>query len=68
MVRADAKPVACPARNGELADSASSSGRWTRSRFISLTASSGSGTPTWTCSAKVGSRRASSRIVRRMSW
>ena len=61
-VRAEARPVSRPCQKGELAESASSSGRCERSRLAARIASSGSGTPTCTCSAKVGSRRASSRI------
>ena len=62
MVRVDAKPVALPCQNGEFADSASRSGRCVRSRFRSLTAECGLAIPTWTCVARVGSRRASTRI------
>src|SRR3954454_5734170 len=61
-VRAEARPESRPCQNGELADSASSSGTWARIRLSSPIASSGSRTPTCTCSANVGSRRASSRI------
>ena len=64
-MRTEAIPLSRPCQNGELAESASSSGRWTRSRASARAAISGSGTPTWTCSANVGSRRASSRIE---SW
>ena len=62
MVRVDAKPVALPCQNGEFADRASRSGRCTRRRFSSLTAARGLAIPTWTCVARVGSRRASTRI------
>ena len=55
-------PVSRPCQNGEFTDSASSSGRCARIRLTSRMASSGSSTPTCTCRAKVGSRRASSRI------
>ena len=60
-VRADARPVSRPCQNGEFADRASRSGRWTRMRLATRIATSGSGSPTWTCSANVGSRRASAR-------
>ncbi len=66
-VRAEQMPASRPCQKGELADSASSSGRWARMRFSSRVADAASATPTWTCSAKVGSRRASSRIVRWIS-
>ena len=52
-----------PRHSGELADSASSSGRWARSRLSSRIALSGSATPMCTCRAKVGSRRAIPRMV-----
>ena len=61
-VRALARPVSRPCQNGELADSASSSGRCARIWFSAASAPAGVGTPTWTCSANVGSRRASARI------
>ena len=67
-VRAEARPVSLPCQRGELADSASSSGRWPRIRFISSIAASGEATPTCTWSAKVGSRRASSRIESYTCW
>ena len=61
-VRAEARPVSRPCQKGEFTDSASSSGRCARIRLTSSMPASGSGMPTCTCSAKVGSRRASSRI------
>ena len=60
--RADARPVSRPCQNGEFAASASSSGTCTRIPRSARIADSASGTATWTCSANVGSRRASSRI------
>ena len=61
-MRADAKPQSRPCQNGELADSASRTGMLRRKPFKSRIASSGSGAPTCTCRAIVGSRRASTRI------
>ena len=42
-VRAEARPVSRPCQNGELADSASSSGRWARSRLAARIAVLGVG-------------------------
>ena len=61
-MRAEASPVSRPCQYGELALSASSSGRYSRSPSSARTARTGSGTPTCTCSANVGSRCASARI------
>ena len=63
--RIDAKPESTPRQNGELVDSASSSGRSSRRPSSARTAVAPSGTATWTCSAIVGSRWASARIARR---
>ena len=67
-VRAEARPLSRPCQNGELPDSASRTGRWPRIAFSARSAASGSGTATWTCSPKVGSRRASSRIDACTNW
>ncbi len=61
-IRVEASPVSRPCQYGELAESASSSGRYSRIPSSARTARTGSGTPTCTCSAKVGSRCASARI------
>jgi hypothetical protein len=60
--RAAASPVSRPCQNGELAASARSIGTCTRMPRSARTADSGSGSATWTWSANVGSRRASSRM------
>jgi hypothetical protein len=65
-VRVDANPVAQPRQNGEFADTASSSGRCARMRFMSRIAAAGVGTPMCTCVASVGSRSASPRIEEAM--
>ena len=67
-VRAEARPESCPRVKGELAASASSTGTCARMPSKARTASSASGTATCTCSAKVGSRRASSRMVECRYW
>jgi hypothetical protein len=67
-VRADASPVSRPCQYGELAERASSSGRCTRIRLATRIATSGSGSPTCTCSANVGSRRASARTDPITAW
>jgi hypothetical protein len=61
-VRAEERPVSRPCQNGEFTESASRIGRCARIRLTRWIADSASGTPTWTWSAIVGSRRASSRI------
>ena len=61
-VRAEASPLSRPCQKGELAESARSSGSQTRIPLVTRIAVSGSGIPTWTWRANVGSRRASSRI------
>ena len=66
--RAEASPVSRPCQNGEFADSASSSGTWTRNPRNARTAASAPGTATCTCIANVGSRRASSRIESWIDW
>ena len=60
-VRIDAKPPSRPFQNGELAERAIRIGTLRRSPLRSRIASSGFGTPTCTCNAIVGSRRASER-------
>ena len=61
-------PLSRPRQYGEFAASASSTGMCTRMRPSAAVAISGSGIATWTCSAKVGSRRASSRIESWIAW
>ena len=55
--RALAKPESVPNQSGELAASATSSGRWRRRPLNTRIAASASGMPTWTCSAHSGVRR-----------
>ena len=57
-VRAECRPASRPSRNGELAETASSSGSTGRSRSQTRTARSMSRTPTWTCRLKVLLRQA----------
>ncbi len=60
-VRIECRPEFSPSTNGELADSASSSGSTGRRRSQTAIARSASRIPTWTCSEKVALRRATQR-------
>ena len=51
-----------PCQNGEWAASACSTGSSARIRLQARIVVSGSGIPTWMCSAQVGVRRSSPRI------
>ena len=60
-IRVEASPVACPRQNGELADSASSTGTWTRMPLATWMALSASSIPTCTWRPKMTSWRATKR-------
>ena len=57
-VRVEARPVASPRQNGELAESASSTGSSASRLSMTCIARSGSGTATCTCIPNTSSRRA----------
>ena len=60
-IRVEARPVACARQNGELADSASSTGTCTRMPLVTWIALSASSIPTCTCRPKMISWRATKR-------
>ena len=62
-MRIDAKPESCPSQNGELADSASSSGSSCCRPSSAAIAAASLGTATCTWSAIVGSRFAITPMV-----
>jgi hypothetical protein len=58
MARVDCSPVASPRQNGELVESASSTGSSISTPSITCSAASGVGTATCTCMPNTSSRRA----------
>ena len=68
FTRVEASPVGRACQNGELAESASSSGRNVRTPFAQAIAVSGESIPTCTCRPKMSSRSATQRMSSASSW